>query len=228
LAHHVSFAKTTWPLPGRRLDRLGVIMNFTNAATAFLLIFPIELPDKTFIATLVLATRYKPLPVWVGVSAAFLVQTVIAVTLGGLLGRLPRTPVEIFAGLMFLAGGLILIRGAGKADAEEAETEHEFEAKTKAGIHGWRAVGASFLVLFVAEWGDLSQLLTAGLVVKYEDPVSVGVGAFLALATVSALAAILGRTLLKRIRLATIRRIGGSVCLVLAVVSLLQVANVLS
>jgi Ca2+/H+ antiporter, TMEM165/GDT1 family len=201
-------------------------MSFAIALTAFLLIFPIELPDKTFIATLVLATRYKPLPVWVGVASAFLVQTVIAVTLGGLIGHLPRTPVEIFASLMFLAGGLILIRGAGKADAEEAEIEHEFEARARAGMHGWRAVGTSFLVLFVAEWGDLSQLLTAGLVVKYEDPVSVGVGAFVALATVSALAAVLGRTLLKRIRLATVHRIGGSVCLLLAVASLLQVANV--
>jgi len=200
-------------------------MSLAIAVTAFLLIFPIELPDKTFIATLVLATRYKPLLVWIGVSAAFAVQTVVAVTLGGLIGHLPRTPVEIFAGLMFLVGGVILIRGASTADAEEAETEHEFEAKTKAGIHGWRAVAASFLVLFVAEWGDLSQLLTAGLVVKYGDPVSVGVGAFLALATVSALGAVLGRTLLKRIRLATIRRVGGGLCLLLAAASLLHVAN---
>ena len=201
-------------------------MSFAIAATAFLLIFPIELPDKTFIATLVLATRYKPLPVWIGVSSAFLVQTVVAVTLGGLISRLPRTPVEIFVGLMFTVGGLILIRGAAKAEAEEAETEHEFEAKAKAGIHGWQVVATSFLVLFVAEWGDLSQLLTAGLVVKYQDPVSVGVGAFLALATVSALGAVLGRTLLKRIRLATIRRVGGGVCLLLAAMSLLQVANI--
>ena len=201
-------------------------MSLAVAVTAFLLIFPIELPDKTFIATLVLATRYKPLPVWIGVISAFAVQTVVAVTLGGLLAQLPRTPVEIFAGLMFLAGGFILIRGAGRADAEEAETEQEFEAKTKAGIHGWRVVGTSFLVLFVAEWGDLSQLLTAGLVVKYQEPVSVGVGAFLALATVSALGAVLGRTLLKRIRLATIRRVGGGLCLLLAAVSLVQVANV--
>ncbi|HEX7537704.1 MAG TPA: TMEM165/GDT1 family protein [Dermatophilaceae bacterium] len=201
-------------------------MSLVIAATAFLLILPIELPDKTFIATLVLATRYKPLPVWIGVSAAFLVQTTVAVTLGGLLGRLPRTPVEVFASVMFLVGGLILIRGAGKADAEEAETEQEFEAKAKSGIHGWQVVGTSFVVLFVAEWGDLSQLLTAGLVVKYEDPVSVGAGAFLALATVSALGAVLGRTLLRRIRLTTIRRIGGGVCLVLALASLLQVANV--
>jgi Ca2+/H+ antiporter, TMEM165/GDT1 family len=201
-------------------------MSLVVVATAFLLILPIELPDKTFIATLVLATRYKPLPVWIGVSVAFAVQTVVAVTLGGLIGELPRMPVEIFAALMFMVGGLILIRGAGKADVKEAETEHEFEAKAKAGIHGWQVVGTSFLVLFVAEWGDLSQLLTAGLVVKYQDRVSVAVGAFLALATVSALGAVMGRTLLRWIKLATIRRIGGGVCLLLAILSLMQVANV--
>jgi len=201
-------------------------MSLVVVATAFLLILPIELPDKTFIATLVLATRYNPLPVWIGVSVAFAVQTVVAVTLGGLIGELPRMPVEIFAALMFMVGGLILIRGAGKADVEEAETEHEFEAKAKAGIHGWQVVGTSFLVLFMAEWGDLSQLLTAGLVVKYQDRVSVAVGAFLALATVSALGAVLGRTLLRWIKLATIRRIGGGVCLLLAILSLMQVANV--
>jgi Ca2+/H+ antiporter, TMEM165/GDT1 family len=201
-------------------------MSFAIAATAFALILPIELPDKTFIATLVLATRYKPLLVWIGVSAAFLVQTVVAVTLGAFIGRLPRTPVEIFAGLMFMVGGLILIRGAGKADAAEAESEHGFEAKATAGIHGWQVVGTSFLVLFIAEWGDLSQLLTAGLVLKYEDPVSVGIGAFLALVAVSALGAVLGRTLLKRIRLVTLRRVGGGLCLLFAVASLLQVVNV--
>jgi putative Ca2+/H+ antiporter (TMEM165/GDT1 family) len=201
-------------------------MSLVVVATAFLLILPVELPDKTFIATLVLATRYKPLPVWIGVSVAFAVQTVVAVTLGGLIGELPRPPVEIFAALMFMIGGLILIRGAGKADVEEAETEHEFEAKARAGIHGWQVVATSFLVLFVAEWGDLSQLLTAGLVVKYQDRTSVAAGAFLALATVSALGAVLGRTLLRWIKLATIRRIGGGVCLLLAILSLMQVANV--
>jgi Ca2+/H+ antiporter, TMEM165/GDT1 family len=201
-------------------------MSLVIAASAFLLILPIELPDKTFIATLVLATRYKPLLVWIGVSTAFLVQTVVAVTLGGLIADLPRMPVEIFAGLMFLVGGVILLHGAARADAEEAETEHEFEAKARSGIHGWRVVGTSFLVLFVAEWGDLSQLLTASLVVKYQNPVSVGVGAFLALATVSALGAALGRTMLRWIKLATVRRVGGGVCLLLAVLSMLQVANV--
>ena len=95
-------------------------MDLTTVAVVFGLIFVVELPDKTFIATLVMSTRFRPLLVWIGVSLAFLVQTAIAVTAGGLLARLPRTPVEVFAALMFLIGGVVLLRGAGDADTEEA------------------------------------------------------------------------------------------------------------
>jgi len=199
--------------------------SIATAAIVFALIFPVELPDKTFVATLVLATRYRPLLVWVGVTAAFLVQTVVAVTLGGLLARLPHAPVQIVAALMFALGGVILLRGARNADREEQEAEEEFEAKAAAPATGLRAVSTSFLVLFLAEWGDLSQLLTASLAARYHDPVSVGVGAFVALATISALGAALGRTLLRYLKLATIRRIGGSVCLLLAVITLVELAR---
>ena len=64
------------------------------------------------------------------------------------------------------------------------------------------------------------------MVLRFDEPVSVFIGAFLALAAVSGLAAVLGRTLLKRIKLSTIRRIGGGVCLILAAVSVLQIAGV--
>jgi putative Ca2+/H+ antiporter (TMEM165/GDT1 family) len=202
--------------------------SLATAAIVFGLIFVVELPDKTFIATLVLATRFRPLLVWIGVTAAFLVQTVVAVLLGGLLARLPRTPVEVFATIMFLIGGFLLLRGAADADKEELETVEEFSHKGAATAHGLKVVATSFMVLFLAEWGDLSQLLTASLVIKYDDPVSVGVGAFAALAAVSGLGAVIGRILLTRMRLSTIRRVGGGVCLLLAAVSTLQIAGVLT
>ena len=201
--------------------------SLATAAIVFALIFVVELPDKTFIATLVLATRFRPLLVWIGVTAAFLVQTVVAVLLGGLLARLPRTPVEVFATIMFLIGGFLLLRGAADADKEELETVEEFSHKGAATAHGLKVIATSFMVLFLAEWGDLSQLLTASLVIKYDDPVSVGVGAFAALAAVSGLGAVIGRILLTRMRLSTIRRVGGGVCLLLAAVSTLQIAGVL-
>ena len=201
-------------------------MDLAVALTALVLIVPVELPDKTFVATLVLATRYRPLLVWIGVGSAFLVQTLVAVTAGGLVSRLPHRPVVAFAALMFLIGGIVLLRHAKRADAEEAETEEEFGAKVKGPATGLRAVVASFTVLFVAEWGDLSQLLTAGLVVRTKDPVSVFAGAWVGLLLVSALGAVAGRALLRHVRLATVQRVGGGVCLLLAVLSGLQAAGV--
>ena len=201
-------------------------MDLALAATVFVTIFVVELPDKTFIATLVLATRYRPLLVWIGVAAAFLVQTVVAVLFGGLISRLPETPVHIAVAALFLVAGILLIGGAGKADSEEADTEEEFAAKAAADAPGWHAVTTSFLILFLAEWGDLSQLATAGFVARRGEPLSVAVGAFLALAIVSGLGALIGRALLKRLRLAVIRRIGGGICLFFALLLVLDLLGV--
>jgi putative Ca2+/H+ antiporter (TMEM165/GDT1 family) len=201
-------------------------MSLSVILTAFILVVPVELPDKTFVATLVLATRYRPLLVWIGVGTAFAVQTLVAVTLGRAIAELPHKPVTAVAAALFLVGGIILLAGARKADEEEAETEREFEGKARAGVTGLRAVTASFLVLFVAEWGDLSQLLTAGLVVRGGHPVSVFIGAWAGLLLVSGVGAVAGRWLLGRMRLSTIRRVGGGLCIVLAVLTGLQTAGV--
>ena len=77
-------------------------------------------------------------------------------------------------------------------------------------------MGASFLVLFAAEWGDLSQLFTISLVAKYGDPLSVFVGAWGALLTVSGLAVLAGRVLLRYMRLSVLQYVAAGVCLVLA------------
>jgi putative Ca2+/H+ antiporter (TMEM165/GDT1 family) len=194
-------------------------MDLVVVATAFALIFPVELPDKTFVASLVLATRDRPVPVWLGVSAAFFVQSLVAVTAGGLLSLLPHPVVSAAAGLLFLAGAVILWRSAANADAEESEEEAELAAQATANVTARRAAATSFGVLFLAEWGDLSQLLTAALAARYHDPVSVFVGSWLALVVVAALAVVLGRALLRVVRISTIRRVGAVVCLVLSCVA---------
>ncbi len=101
----------------------------TAGLAAFVLIVPVELPDKTFVATLVLATRYRPLPVWLGVVAAFGVQCAIAVAAGGLLTLLPETPVQLAAAALFAVGAVILFRSARGADADEADAEREYERR---------------------------------------------------------------------------------------------------
>jgi putative Ca2+/H+ antiporter (TMEM165/GDT1 family) len=181
----------------------------------FLAIFVVELPDKTFLATLVLATKYRPILVWIGVSLAFLVQTLVAVLLGHAVSFLPEEIVQAAAGVMFLVGAVILIR-EGRSHQEAAASDEEVETKAAT---GYRAVLASFLVLFAAEWGDLSQLLTISLVAKYEEPVAVFIGALAALLLVSGLAVVAGRQLQRFVKLHVLHYIGAGVCLVLAAIT---------
>jgi Ca2+/H+ antiporter, TMEM165/GDT1 family len=194
-------------------------------AVAFGAIFLVELPDKTFVAALVLATRYRPAAVWVGVGLAFLVQTAIACTVGQVVTYLPHKVVESVAAVIFLVGAFLLLREAPKADAAEAATEEEYAAKAASPKAGLAAVGASFLVLFAAEWGDLSQLLTISLVGRYHDAWSVFVGAWGALLLVSGLAVVAGRFLLRHMRLSTIHYVGAGVCLLLAAVTAYQLVT---
>ena len=181
-------------------------------ALTFGAIFVVELPDKTFIATLVLATKFRPVLVWLGVGLAFTVQTGVAVALGHAASFLPADAVQVVALVMFLAGAVVLVR-QGRRHHVDSGDEYAARAGDASGL---RAVGASFVVLFAAEWGDLSQLLTLTLVARYEDPVSVFIGALAALLAVSGLAVLIGRVLLRVVPLHTLHYVGAGVCVVLA------------
>ena len=111
-------------------------MSLPVIAIVFGAIFIVELPDKTFIAALVLSTRYKPLAVWVGVGLAFLVQTLIAVLAGHLTTYLPEALIKSAALVIFLVGAVVLYRSAPGADAEEKQAEEEYAAKAVDAAHG--------------------------------------------------------------------------------------------
>jgi len=199
-------------------------VDLTVAAVTFGTIFLVELPDKTFIAALVLSTRFRPLAVWIGVGLAFGVQTLVAVTAGALATLLPDALIQTVGLLIFLAGAFVLVRTAPGADAAEKEQEEEYAAK--AGAEGsksfLKAAATSFVILFAAEWGDLSQLLTISLVTKYHDNVSVFIGAWAALLAVSGLAVIAGRVLLRYLRLSVLHYVGAAVCLLLAAITVYE------
>lgn len=197
-------------------------MDLSVVALSFAAIFVVELPDKTFIAALVLSTRYRALLVWIGVGLAFFLQVLIAVTAGQLATLLPETLIKSVAVAIFLLGAVLLVRAAPGADEVEADTEEEYAAKATEARSGLKAVAASFLVLFAAEWGDLSQLLTMSLVAKYQEPLSVFVGAWTALLTVSGLAVLAGRFLLHHLKLSVVHYVGAAVCLVLAGLTLYE------
>ena len=179
-------------------------------ATVFGVIFAAELPDKTMVATLVLATRFRPLFVWIGVAGAFVVQVAIAVAAGGLLSLAPERVVAAVAAALFGFGAAVLLFG------RSGEAEADLDVAPAGPL---RSIVTSFGVLFVSEWGDLSQLATAGFAARTGDPGSVFAGAFGALATVAALAVVAGRSLLRVVPVVVLRRVAGAVLAVLAVLA---------
>ena len=158
--------------------------------TVFTVIFLLELPDKTALAALLLATRHRPLPVLLGAAAAFVIQSAVAVLAGSLLSLLPREPIRIGAGLLFLVMAALLVRrNLRKDEADEERSLEQEEARHR------RPFVTAFSVVFIAEWGDLTQLATAALQARYQQPVVVFVAATLALWAVSAIAVVLGNRL---------------------------------
>ena len=201
------------------------MIDLVVVALAFGAIFVVELPDKTFIATLVMSTKMRPLFVWIGVALAFFVQTGVAVAVGKAAAFLPEQLIHSVAALMFVIGAIILFREARSADEDEPGQEDEYAAKSDASAHGFTVVATSFVVLFAAEWGDLSQLLTISLVAKYDDPVSVFIGAWGALLAVSGLAVIVGRLLLQRVRLSVLHYVGATVCVLMALLTVWEMTR---
>ena len=198
-------------------------MDLAVVATAFILVLPVELPDKTLFATLVLATRFKPLPVFVGVATAFGLQVAIAVTAGSLLSLLPEALVSGVVAVLFLVGAVILWRSVRSGAEEE---EDVVEAPTHPSF--LKSAAISFGVLFAAEWGDLSQLATAGLAARYDDPLSVFIGAWAALLVVSGLAVLLGKKLADRLPIRLIRVVAAVLFSVFAVIAVVETIRLLT
>jgi Ca2+/H+ antiporter, TMEM165/GDT1 family len=194
-------------------------MRLSIAAVTFGLIFIAELPDKTMIAAILLASRFRPLSVWTGAALAMLANTGVAVGAGRLLELLPHRVVDAVVAAIFLAGALYLILVRERTERREGEDE---AAKVESGR---RVALATFAVIVVAEIGDITQLLTANLVARYHSPLSVFVGSALALVIVMGIGVGGGRALLRVLPLATIRRVAGAVLVGFAVFSAVSAAT---
>jgi putative Ca2+/H+ antiporter (TMEM165/GDT1 family) len=183
------------------------MLNLATTAIVFGLIFVGELPDKTALAGLVLGTRFPWRWVFVGVAAAFLTHVVVAVAAGSLLSLLPHRAVEALVAGLFLLGAVLIWREG--LEQEAAEEDAVRSAPERPGF--WKVAGLAYGIIFVAEWGDLTQILTANLAAKYHDPLSVGVGAVLGLWAVALLAILGGRSLLKVLPMKWITRVAAVV-----------------
>ena len=173
----------------------------------------VELPDKTLVATLVLSTRYRHRPVLVGVAAAFAVQCIVAVLAGGLLHLLPRRALEAVVAGLFALGAVLLVRESF------GEDDHLQLEEVRQNVPNRRIVLVSFGVLFAAEWGDASQIVTAGLAARLGQPLAVGIGAWLALVAVAIVAVVAGRLVVRRIPVRLVHRVAGMLFAGFAVVA---------
>jgi putative Ca2+/H+ antiporter (TMEM165/GDT1 family) len=189
------------------------LISITVTALVFGVIFLAELPDKTALAGLVLGTRYRASYVFAGVAAAFLLHVVLAVAAGSVLTLLPQQIVHALTGVLFLGGAAMLLL---KKD------EGEEEIKKPADQSFWRVAGTGFMLILVAEFGDLTQIMTANLAARYDDPISVGLGAVLGLWAVAGLGIVGGKALMKKVPLRLITQIAALLMLALGAWSLYE------
>lgn len=182
-------------------------------AVVFGVVFLAELPDKTALAGLVLGTRYRASYVFAGVAAAFAVHVALAVAAGSVLTLLPQQIVHALTGVLFLGGAAVLLMTKGGADDGDEVRKPENQSF-------WKVSGAGFMLILVAEFGDLTQIMTANLAARYDDPLSVGIGAVLALWAVAGLGIVGGKALMRRVPLKLITKVAALLMLALGLWSL--------
>ncbi len=182
---------------------------------AFAVMFAAELPDKSMFASIVLATRYQAAWVWVGAAAAFAVQMAIAVTAGQLLALLPRPTVNGVAAALFVGAAVYLVVVSfHRSQRDGADAARQGQGR----LPHWRVAGTAFAVIFLAEWGDVTQLATANLAARY-DPVLVLAGATLGLWAATAVGVVVGAKSLSVMPMAWVTRIAGTILLTLGIYS---------
>jgi putative Ca2+/H+ antiporter (TMEM165/GDT1 family) len=176
-----------------------------TVAAALGLIFIAELGDKTLLTVLLLSTRYRPVPIFLGAAAAFLVHTSIAVAFGQVVAFLPHLWVQWTSAVLFaIFGALLLVR---RSEAPDAKSE---------GSAAQRPFATAFVFIFLAEWGDMTQILTATLVAKasaslgrVEGSLAVFGGATAGLWLGTLLAVVVGTTIGKRLPERAVRIVAG-------------------
>ena len=170
----------------------------------FVLIFVAELGDKSQLVTMSLASKYRPFPVLMGVSSAFVILNLLAVTVGEIIATwIP----ELW--LALLVAGLFLFFGVSTFVADEDEEDDSIKLSTKS------IFISAFLMIFIAEFGDKTQLSVAGLAVNYHA-ITVWLGATAALLTSTVLSVFIGSQLLKFVSARVINKVSGSLFIIMA------------
>lgn len=176
-------------------------MNWGALLSTFGLVFVAELGDKTQLAVVTQTCKYRrPWAVFAGASLALTGVTLIGALAGQLLGQvIPPAVLRTIAALAFVVMGVLVGREAASKGGENSCALAADPECLQGGVWDWRAFGATFGLLFVAELGDKTQLAVLSLAGKSSTPWTVFVGGALALTVVTALGAVGGQGLCRLI-----------------------------
>jgi putative Ca2+/H+ antiporter (TMEM165/GDT1 family) len=157
--------------------------------TAFLIsfgvIFVAELGDKSQLMALAFATRYKPIPVLIGITIATAIVHAVSVVVGAVVGAaLPTRAITIVAAVAFVAFGLWTLRGDRLSEGDQE----------RAGRPARYTVLAVGTVFFLAELGDKTMLATITLATR-EGVLGTWLGSTIGMVAADGLAILVGRLL---------------------------------
>lgn len=183
----------------------------SSAGATLLLITLAEIGDKSQLVCMTLAARHRSAPVIMGALSAFAILNLLAVLFGAAVAAwLPEWLVTLAVGLLFAIFGISNLR------YQESNEDETVDEKS-----GHSVFGSTFLLIFLAEFGDKTQIAVAGMS-STSTASAVWAGATLALAGTSIIGVIAGRKLLQKLSLLWIHRISGSFFLLLAVLAFVQ------
>lgn len=174
-------------------------------------VFLAELPDKTSLATMTLGSRYRALPVWIGGSLALLTQTVLALIAGRLLGLMPHPILKAIEVILFWVFAVWMLKRGPESD------------ESTTGVSRGSILGRAFLLVFVAEFGDLTQMATAVWASRLPHQIIlVGVAAALALVLANGISTYAGKQLSRWITSTWIGRGAATLFFLIGLVILIQ------
>ena len=189
---------------------------FSIVFSTFSLIAVAEIGDKSQLVCMTLAARHRHWPVILGAAAAFIILNLLAVAFGATIAQL--VPEWVVAALVAMLFGFFGIHVLLIQDDDESE---EIIEKPGHGIFF-----TTFLLLFVAEFGDKTQIAVAGLASTFQ-PIAVWIGATAALIAVSGIGVWAGRTILQRVSKKRINRYSGSLFLLFSIVAAWKAVEIL-
>lgn len=182
---------------------------------SFAVIFVAELGDKSQLMALTFATRYKALPILIGITIATATVHAVSVIVGGVLSvALPTRLITLVAGIAFLGFAAWTLRG-DKLDDDEA---------SKAERSNRSAIVAASTAFFLAELGDKTMLATITLATTH-NLFWVWFGSTIGMVAADALAIGVGKLLGARLPEKTIRYFASGAFLVFGVILLVEAAR---